>query len=242
MKATPSQQQDLLVVADTDEEIRRLEHKRGNLPEQQVLDEHIEIREKVAVELLEATEREERLQAHATSHEREIATTDEGRKHAESLIYSGQITNDRELEARRKEVDDAHQKKNEIEDSLLEIMEQMEEVSSLTEELSTRRDELTAQVSDLTTRRDEAAKDIDAELAALRERREAEAAAVPDELVAAYERARGNRKGRIVARLEGKTCTSCMLELTAIELEDIKETAKDSLATCEQCGAFLVPT
>ncbi|CAN5157534.1 hypothetical protein BH23ACT9_BH23ACT9_37940 [soil metagenome] len=242
MKATPEQQQQLLTLADTDEEIRRLQHKRANLPEQQVLDSHVETRKLVTDELVDATQTKERLTAQSTRHEREIEVVDTGRKTHESQIYSGRITSERELEAIRGEIQAMYTRKNQLEDSLLEIMEQLEEMTSLVDELSSRRQELEEQVTDLTARRDAAATDIDAELQQLADRRAAESAGIPEGIVGAYESLRAKRPGRAVARLERRTCTGCQLELTAIELEEIKETATDGLAYCQQCGSIIVVT
>ena len=94
MNASREQQQLLLTLADTDEEVRRLEHKRANLPEQKILDEHIELRQTITEDLAEATSTQDRLQAQATRHECEIETADAGRRHSEGLIYSGRIQNE----------------------------------------------------------------------------------------------------------------------------------------------------
>lgn len=242
MKATPAQQQDLLALADTDEEIRRLEHKRAHLPEQQVLDSHVETRKLVTDELVDATQTQERLSAQSTRHEREIETVDAGRRNNESQIYAGTITNEKMLDAKRAEVQAMYRRKSDLEDSLLEIMEQLEEVTSLVEELTSRRSELEAQVSDLGRRRDEAAAGIDGELGVLRERRAGEAAGIEAPAMAAYDKLRAARPGRAVARLQGRMCTGCQLDLTAIELEEIKEAASGGeLAFCQQCGSIIVP-
>lgn len=240
MKATQQQQHDLLTLADTDEEIRRLEHKRAHLEEQKVLDQHAETLEKVIDELLEATKTQDNLTVQQTRHEREIEQVDAHRKGSEAKIYSGAVTNEHALEALRKEVKDMQHRKSDLEDSLLEIMEQLEETTSLVDELTARRTELKAQIADLEDRRDHAATDIDAELEQIRARRADEATAVGPDVLGTYDKLRAVRKGRVVARLENRTCNGCHMELTAIELEEIKEEAKTSLASCQQCGSILV--
>lgn len=241
MKATPAEQQDLLTLADTDEQIRLLEHKRSNLPEQQILENHVDLHHKVADELVESARTHERLTLQNTRHEREIENAVAGRKHSESLIYSGQVKSERELEARRQEIEEFTRRKDDVEDSLLEIMEQLEEVGLLVDELTARRSELDEQVTHLTGQRDTAAADIDAELQRLRDRRAQEVDRLDGRVVTTYETLRAKRSGRVVARLQGRTCTGCQLELTAIELEEIKETARTSLAYCQQCGSIIVP-
>jgi uncharacterized protein len=241
VRADREQQLQLLDLADLDEQIRRLEHRRTNLPEQKVLDEHVEARREVTGDLSDATTTQERLQAQASRHEREIEIADEGRRHSEQLIYSGRVSSEKELEALRDEIDKRHARKADLEDSLLEIMEQLEEVTDLVDELTERRQELADQIAHLTTRRDEAATGIDAELATLRAARDERTAGIDAGVLAVYDQVAAKRPGRAVARLDGRTCTGCHMELTAIELEEIKEAAADSLARCAQCGSIVVP-
>ena len=240
MKATPQQQHDLLLLADTDEEIRLLRHKRANLEEQKVLEQHEETLVKVVDELVEATKTQDNLTAQSTRHEREIETVDARRKSSEANVYSGRITSEKELGALREEIRSLQHRKSDLEDSLLEIMEQLAESSSLVDELTARRGELKDQIADLENRRDHAATDIDAEIEKLEARRAEEASGIDDEVIAVYDGLRAKRKGRVVAKLEGKTCKGCYMELTAIELEDIKEAAANSLAYCQQCGSIVV--
>ena len=242
MNASPEDQAQLLVLADIDEQVRRLDHKRSNLPEQQTLELHEETLGTVSVELVDASAMQNRLAKEATRHEQRIETANEARKHSENQIYSGRITNERELEALREQITRAHDTKNDVEDSLIEIMEQSEDVGSLVHELRARKAELTEQIADLTVKRDEAAIELDEELESLRQQRQSETDLLRPKLVGAYEDLRGTRKGRVVARLENRMCTGCQLDLTAIELEEIKETARDSLAYCQQCGSIIVPS
>lgn len=241
MKATPEQQQALLTLADDDERLRRLRHKRANLPEQVALDEHEEILRKVTDELIDATHKEERLAAETARLERQIGEAQTARKTHEAQMYSGRIQSEKELAALKEEIAQAKRRKSDLEDSLLETMEQAEEVDGLLTELRSRRDELQSQIADLTTRRDESAVDIDAEIADVEQGREAHAAALDDDVLGVYEDLRSKRGGRVVARLEGRTCSGCNLELTVLELEEIKETAqRGGLARCEQCGSIIV--
>ncbi len=241
MNVSPDMQKALLGLADTDEEIRLLTHKKANLEEQKVLDRHAEIQEQVSDELAEASRTKDNLTAQATRHEREIEVVDAGRKNSEANIYSGRVTSERELAAIREEVRAMQRRKSDLEDSLLEIMEQLEEVSSLVEDLTTRRQELKDQVIDLTQARDGASADIDAELERIRTRRGEQVAEIDDAVIATYDKLKATRPNRrAVAPLQGRTCTGCHMELTAIELEEIKATARTGLAYCAQCGSIVV--
>jgi uncharacterized protein len=84
--------------------------------------------------------------------------------------------------------------------------------------------------------------DIDAELVSLDERRAAARAEVPADLLATYDRKRA-ALGVAVAPLVGKQCQGCFLELSAAEIDTVKqEAATTGVTDCPDCGRLLVVT
>jgi predicted nucleic acid-binding Zn-ribbon protein len=82
--------------------------------------------------------------------------------------------------------------------------------------------------------------DIDSELADLTERRTELRDQLPDGLIATYDRKRA-ALGVAVAPLVGKQCQGCHLELSAAEIDTVKEEAADSGVTdCPDCGRLLI--
>ena len=239
--ASPAEQRRLLDLQQVDTAIRQLEHRRAHLPEQQALDENAETLSRVSAEYGDAKDKLQRLTMQQKRHEGEIATVESRRKSEEARKYGGLIRNEQQLEALNHELGSLRARKNELEDALLEIMEQIEELDSLVATLKERHTELTAQVDELTEARDHAATDIDAELVEQTERRQAMAKDLPPEVLAYYDELRAKKDGVGVAELRGRTCAGCRLELTAIELEDAKADSQSGLARCEQCGRILVP-
>jgi uncharacterized protein len=239
--ATPEEQRLLLTLQGVDTAIQQLEFRRTNLPEQKALDENAETLAKVSTEYAAAKDKLERLSEQQRKHESEIAVVDSRRKSEEGRMYSGLIRSEKELEALRQEIGSLRGRKSDLEESLLEIMEQVEDLESLVETLKARHVELTGSVAELTVARDTAATDIDAELRDRREERVKAAADIPVEVVEYYDDLRGRKEGLAVAELHGRTCAGCRLELTQIELEDVRSDSQDSLARCEQCGRILVP-
>ena len=239
--ASPAEQRRLLDLQQVDTAIRQLEHRRAHLPEQQALDENAETLSKVSAEYADAKDKLQRLGMQQKRHEGEVATVESRRKSEEARKYGGQIRNEQQLEALNHELGSLRARKNELEDALLEIMEQIEELESLVATLKERHTELTAQVDQLTVARDHAATDIDAELITLTERRQAMAKDLPADVLDYYDELRAKKDGIGVAELRGRTCAGCRLELTAIELEDVKADSQSGLARCEQCGRILVP-
>lgn len=240
-KATPEQQRLLLDLQTTDLAMRRLEHRRANLPEQQALDEHDAELARVTAEAADAREQLATTEKRQRRLEDEIATVDSRRKSEEGRMFSGLINSEKELEAIRAELSSLKGRKGDLEDELLEVMERREELEGMVSSLEERQSELAGQLDDMTAARDNAASGIDSELAELRGTRREQQAAIPDELLGLYEPLRERKGGVAVAELQGRTCMGCHLELTAIELEEAKEDAKTGLAHCEQCERILVP-
>lgn len=239
--ASPTEQRRLLDLQAVDTAIRQLEHRRTNLPEQVALDDNAALLSQLNADYAGATEQLDRLRLQQKRHEDEIATVDSRRKSEEGRMYSGLITSEKELEALRHEIHALRNRKNDLEDALLEIMEQREETESLVESLKSRHLELSGQVASLTDARDEAARDIDAELAQRRDERNQVLQDLPEPIVALYDELRGRKQGVAVAELKGRTCLGCRLQLTAIEFEEAIADSSSGLARCEQCGRILIP-
>lgn len=241
ISATPEEQRRLLELQQIDTTIRQLQHRRSNLPEQQAVDENADTLTRIGAEYADARDRLEQLNRAQVRYEGEIATVDSRRKSEEGRMYSGLITSEKEVQALRGEISSLRGRKSTLEDSLLDVMQELEDVESMVEALKERHAELSGQVADLERARDEAARDIDAELTQRLAEREALTALVPAEVAEYYEELRDRKDGVAVAELVGRTCQGCRLELTAVEFEEAHERARSGLARCEQCGRILVP-
>ncbi|HUS43570.1 MAG TPA: C4-type zinc ribbon domain-containing protein [Ilumatobacteraceae bacterium] len=83
-------------------------------------------------------------------------------------------------------------------------------------------------------------RDIDNELAALVQRRIGLRDQLPDPLLVTYDRKRA-ALGVAVAPLVGKQCQGCHLELSAAEIDTVKDEAADTGVTdCPDCGRLLI--
>lgn len=238
--ATPQEQADLYALQQVDSAIRQLQLRRANLPEQKALDENAEMLSRITADYAQRSERLATLERQQRRHEEEIATVESRRKSEDNRMYSGAINSEKELEALRAEVSSLKARKRDLEDVLLEVMEEIEELQGTVGSLKERHTELTAKVDELTAARDEAAREIDGELAELQAQREKATAAVPEEIRQYYEDLRARKGDLAVAVLEGTTCTGCHLQLTPIELEELRDEASRKLSKCPQCDRVLV--
>lgn len=238
--ASTDEQRQLYELQKVDSAIRMLQVRRSSLPEQQALDENAETLRLITQEFADARERLDTLQRQQARLEQEIATLDSRRKSEEGRMYSGLITSEKESEALRHELQSIKGRKRDLEDQLIEVMEEVENLESLTKSLQERHTELSTKVDELTAARDHAAGDIDTELAQRQDERAQAAALVAEEIRTYYDELREKKQGVGVAELQGRACTGCRLELTAIELEELREEVTRGLAICPQCGRILV--
>lgn len=155
-----------------------------------------------------------------------------------SRLYGGEVSHPRELQALRAEVDSVERRMDALEDPLLEIMERREELAGEVEALGRRREQQLEEQERLTVARDESARGLFAELAAAETERDTLREQVPDHLLARYEQSR-RRHGPVgVGALEKGVCTACWLELTPLEISELRDSGP--LGTCPQCQRLLV--
>jgi predicted nucleic acid-binding Zn-ribbon protein len=172
--------------------------------------------------------------------EDEIASLTERANQAEKQLYSGTVSNPRELQALQDDVGSIRRRIGQIEDDELEIMELSEPVDAQRAEFTTERERLDAESQRLTGELAASEAEIATELAAVRAERDEAADGVPDELWAEYDALRSQLGGVAVARLVGSTCQGCHLALSAVELDRIRKLGVDELVHCEECGRLLV--
>lgn len=161
------------------------------------------------------------------------------RRRLEHELYSGRLTNPRELVNLQRELDALASQYAQLESWILEQMAEAEDVERELENLD-------AQLQDLEAAHRAASEDrwarrqaLESELVGLRRRRAEHAAAMDPEVVNSYERLR-QRLHPPVARMVGETCGGCHVTLALAFRERIRsERAK--LVTCPGCGRLLVP-
>ncbi len=134
------------------------------------------------------------------------------------------------IEAQRDELDvaelEALEQQSALDDQLAVHLREQEAVA---EALRLADDALAAEVAD-----------IDNELARLAAARVEVRASIGDSLLATYDRKRA-ALGVAVARLVGRQCQGCHLELSAAEIDTVKdEAAATGVTDCPECGRLLI--
>lgn len=235
-----SRWESLLVVQGHDTRADQLAHRLETLPERaRLIEANAQIAE-VDGRLATVDERRGELSRSQQRLEDEVATLTERANQAEKQLYSGSVSNPRELQALQDDVASIRRRIGQIEDQELEIMELSEPVDADRASLDDERSTLQAETQQVQADLAAAEAEIQAELADVRRQRDEAAAEVPDELWAEYDTLRSQLGGVAIARLVGSTCQGCHLALSAVEVDRIRKLSPDALVHCEECGRLLV--
>jgi predicted nucleic acid-binding Zn-ribbon protein len=228
----------LLDLQAIDTELDQLVKRRSNLPEHAAA-----LQRKHELDAWEA--RAAALRGRITELESSIESAEEegARKQADKERLEAQLKTviaPREAEALMHEIEGVTARQDELD---------MAEIGAL-EEQSSVDDDLTAHLAGERAVRDalaSAANELEKVLAemageesTLHERAATARERIPGNVIDRYERVRESQ-GVAVARLSGKMCEGCYLDLSAAEVDDVKEAAAASGVTdCPQCGRMLV--
>ncbi len=153
----------------------------------------------------------------------------------EKQLYSGRITNPKELASLQQEVNTFKAKRDQIENKALEIIDQVElaetnvvatsdEIKKLEGEWHNRQQQLTAEIEQLKGK-----------LSELKQKRQLLTDEFDPQAVDRYENIRKQR-GQAVARVEQGICRGCRISLSSSELQQARG---DNLIQCGSCGRIL---
>ena len=239
MAEPTAEQLDLLLeLQATDSRVRRLRHQLDDLPEQQQLDEAVARVAELEREHDDVRVELDRSGAQQRKLEREIAVLTERRDAERSRLYDGSVGNARQMKAIEAEVDTTERRIAEHEDQLLEVMEQVEGLQARSAELEAETERTRGQVEQLTTARDDAAKELLAELGELEASRIRQVNGLPDDLRERYEQVAARTGGVGVGKLVDNACTACRIQLSMADVGELL--AGPPLTTCPQCRRLLV--
>ena len=181
--------------------------------------------------------RYQEIHAEAIDQELRLQAFDERLRRAEADLYSGRITNPRELQLLQREIEQAKQSREEMEVEMLRIWERMEtmknDIDEAERDLEYAERVYQAQMEEFHQRK--AALEAEIEFH-LKERAKLTEQIDPN-VLARYEQLRQRLGGTAVAVVEQKACSVCHTLLTPYILKRLQN--EDALITCESCGRLL---
>ena len=158
-------------------------------------------------------------------------------KHHEQRLYSGNVTNPKELSSIQQEVQYLRTQQTNQEEAVLEMMETTEALSAAVERNASTvsESERAWEVSNATGLAKH--EQLEGRLQELRAQKTAQAARLDANLVKRYEGMRKTKQGRVVSKVEQNSCQWCRVILTPSELQRVRISSE--LQTCSNCGRIL---
>ncbi len=196
----------------------------------------VEIERQRAV--LEQIKREyDTLHAEAIDQELQLRTIDEKLREAERELYSGRITNPKELAALEKDIALIKQRRGEMDIRVLEMWEKMETLRQRINESERRMSEVEQRYEAYREEYNQRKAALETELQFHEQQREMLAHQIDPEALARYELIRQRLGGVAVVRVVNKACDFCHTVLTPYLLKQLEQGT--DLLTCESCARLL---
>lgn len=231
---------ELLEVQAEDSEIQRLTQRRASLPEAVRLAEVNSQVEELGADLEIARKQLEEITREQNRLEGEIELLGQKIGREEGRLFSGGVSNPKELSALQAEVAGLKRRSSGLEDQLLEVMVQRDSVNETIQSLEQERAGATGQAEELAATLAELMGEIEASLEEHSARRSELVAGIPSDLLQLYEGLRDSKQGVGAAALVGGACQGCHTTLPAREVERLR--AEKGLQRCDNCRRILVVT
>ena len=155
----------------------------------------------------------------------------------EKQLYSGSISNPKELEALENSQIFLNQEKTEEENKLLQIMLYLDEFNQKLEENTQKLDQITNQMKIKKEKFSAIKSDTEIEISKLISKRIQIKNQIPKNQLSKYQMLRETKNGLAIVKVEKNTCQGCRIALTTAELQKIIQ-LKD-LIQCKMCNRIL---
>jgi predicted nucleic acid-binding Zn-ribbon protein len=158
------------------------------------------------------------------------------------MIDAGQVKDPKALERMLGELESLHRRITSLEDTELEVMEQLEEAQHSLDQRTAELAAMETEEAELRAAFEHRAGDLQTELESVRAERATTVSGMPEDLMALYEKLRAQKGGVGAAALRRRECEGCRLTLNASDLGIIGKQPTDEVIRCEECNRILVRT
>ncbi|MBO1738622.1 zinc ribbon domain-containing protein [Leifsonia sp. TF02-11] len=237
MKASPSDQNELLRLQAADTRLSQLDHSVRNLPQAAELAALQPEVDALRARWIAATGEVEDARAELKRVESDVELV-EARKRRDTERVQ-QTSSMKDVQALEAELAALDKRQNDLEEIELTVMERVEALEAALASIDAERSELEKRVEALQAARDAEAGTVGAQRDALARDRATIAEALPDDLVALYERQR-SRYGLGAALLLRGVSMGSNVKLTESDLAEIRRAAADDVVLCPDSGAILI--
>jgi predicted nucleic acid-binding Zn-ribbon protein len=242
VKASPEAQLRLLELADLDTELSRLDHRRRTQPEIAELGQLGERAAKIRDAMTIADTNLSDLDRELSRAERDVEQVRVRIDKDNERLNAGQVSNARELESLQSEVVSLRRRQSDLEEGVLDLMEKREAAQALRDGAAAEAEIVAAETATVKARSDVAVDGIDEESAKATSARASVVAGIPADLLALYDKIRAQSSGLGAAPLRRGQCGGCRVQLSTVDLNEIRAAAPDEVVRCEECRRILVRT
>lgn len=147
-------------------------------------------------------------------------------------------SNAKDIAGIQHELETLARRKSDLEDSELEIMEQLEASDRAMHEVEQSREQKETEIEQAKREISLELEQLKSENKSLSDKASSLKASASSELLALFEAKLA--KGLAVGRLSGSTCSACNMSLNSQAMAEVSKVPADELATCPECSAMLV--
>lgn len=156
----------------------------------------------------------------------------------EKRMYDGSVANAKELESMQRDIENLKQRRERLEDELLDYMEKREGLETQIAAIRVALEEATATAARISDAADAELAEIEVKLTNLAGQRAGLVQGLDEELLELYEDLRAQKKGVGAAALVDGICQGCHERLSAVQLDKLKHGG--GIARCDTCRRILV--
>jgi len=167
----------------------------------------------------------------------EIEGLEEKASHDEKKLYSGSLTNPKELADLQAEVASVKKHRSALEDTLLDVMIDLEQATQNYQQAQATVEQIQTAWSTQQTDLRQEQTDLQAHVKRLEKERATLLPAIDDSHLTTYQNLRACKNGLAVSRLEGDICTGCSVTVTNSIKWQLRE---EEIVQCNNCQRFLV--
>ena len=236
MKASAVQQQQLLRLAELDQQIAGSESKIREIREGVHIAELRQVMIKASEAMLQARTDLDNIEAELSRAESDLELVEKRISQDNERLKS--MSNHKDAEGIQHELVSLKSRKSNLEDVELEILERKENAVNELAALAAARGDAQAAVDSAEASSQADLVKLQSGKMLLTEERAKLLAGLGEELSALY--VRKAARGIAAARLIGRDCNACRIALTSAAYEEVIATPQDEIATCTNCQAVLI--
>ena len=236
MKATETQQADLLSLANLDLEITRSRSAIKNLSSGAQFSELREAQRQLATKLIDARNALDTVELELKRAETDLQLVEQRIAKDEQRLNS--TNNAKDAQGIQSEIESLKRRKSDLEDIELAILEEHEAAKAVYATVSVDKAAVDDELSAAETANESELMKLRSGLDLLTNDRAQQAARINAELIELYDKKAA--RGMPVARLLGRECGACRISLGAAAFNEVESLPRDEIATCPECQAILI--